>query len=852
MNTLIVSDIQSFFNFLNTNEKEIFTCTLMNCDSTRVLPGYGQWFVTVKEILRELPALHTAHGATLHTTLNQTNLQGRKIKDVTACRVLCVDLDRHVSVAELKDLIERYEIGMVVESSPDKYHLYWRCCPSLGLDVWKGVQLGLNHRFDGDTNLSQLNHNIRVPGVLRITKEEEEFIPSIKYLVPDSPALTYNDLLGVFPWLPEGMSEAQAARKETRKAIKGVRTVTSSGDSVNIANMRALEQSEGRNSTLYNVLFHFIKERADGFREFDNVGAEAQALNAQFVTPLDDEELMKVLQSAWDRGFDARTEKEAQEQASLALLTPETVCAAELPAGAPLHNGNGTHAHTGDSVTVETARSLFDYDYSDPLMRDNRYTEQGIAARAMQRFGGQIVRVGKSIYAFNETERVWKTQDSDSSPELYSFVHQCARDLIAEPGFRTLFCMQGPAQSALKTRQAQEKFLSIRILMQSIKVIKNLTSVKTLRPDEFDACPWLFYCQNGALDMRTGELRPVQASDYLMSQSSVVYDPTAEAPGWAKFISEIFENNADPQAMIDFMQEVFGYSISGSINEQVLFLHSGDGCNGKSKLLAALAAIAGDYSTYTDPDDLVRSKTGFVKSTERFGAKIEGKRVAIVDDIDVKTIWNETFVKMTTSPTIRARGEYERSRTITNRCVLHLGLNVAPTPDAENYGLLRRMCIIPYNVRFKPDAHVSNEIDKMIRDEAAGILRWAVEGYQRYLSHGGTVSYPLELTATAEEYKEDNFKLESVIDELFEAPSSEENGTWEWLSDLTVDVNTYLRQAGESIQVSPEELGRGLRRKQGFSIKKVRDPERRNAFRAVLVKLKFERPDRQHLASKML
>jgi phage/plasmid-associated DNA primase len=51
--------------------------------------------------------------------------------------------------------------------------------------------------------------------------------------------------------------------------------------------------------------------------------------------------------------------------------------------------------------------------------------------------------------------------------------------------------------------------------------------------------------------------------------------------------------NAD---LIQFLQTVAGYTISGDTSEQKMFILFGSGANGKSTFLNAIAHILGDYS----------------------------------------------------------------------------------------------------------------------------------------------------------------------------------------------------------------------------------------------------------------
>src|SRR6185312_12240810 len=53
--------------------------------------------------------------------------------------------------------------------------------------------------------------------------------------------------------------------------------------------------------------------------------------------------------------------------------------------------------------------------------------------------------------------------------------------------------------------------------------------------DVLDQDPWLAGVENGVLDLRTGEVRKPEATDWITKRMPVAYDPQAQAPLWLKF-----------------------------------------------------------------------------------------------------------------------------------------------------------------------------------------------------------------------------------------------------------------------------------------------------------------------------
>jgi putative DNA primase/helicase len=110
-------------------------------------------------------------------------------------------------------------------------------------------------------------------------------------------------------------------------------------------------------------------------------------------------------------------------------------------------------------------------------------------------------------------------------------------------------------------------------------------------PADFDADPFLFNCENGAIDLRTGIIRPHRKADLLTKLAPVRYDPIARSESWERFLEDVAGGDAE---LCEFLQRAAGYSLTGSVREEVLFFIHGPGGSGKSTFLEALKATLGD------------------------------------------------------------------------------------------------------------------------------------------------------------------------------------------------------------------------------------------------------------------
>ena len=110
--------------------------------------------------LREL----NAQGAGVFVCANATNGQGRTAADVTRVRALFIDLDG-APIDPVLRLPEDLQPHAVVESSPGRWHAYWRVI-GCRLERFTELQRALAARFGGDRSVCDLPRVMRLPGFL--------------------------------------------------------------------------------------------------------------------------------------------------------------------------------------------------------------------------------------------------------------------------------------------------------------------------------------------------------------------------------------------------------------------------------------------------------------------------------------------------------------------------------------------------------------------------------------------------------------------------------------------------------------------------------------------------------------
>jgi putative DNA primase/helicase len=104
--------------------------------------------------------------------------------------------------------------------------------------------------------------------------------------------------------------------------------------------------------------------------------------------------------------------------------------------------------------------------------------------------------------------------------------------------------------------------------------------------EQWDADPWLLNTPGGTVDLRRGELRPHRRADYCTKQTAVT--PRGDCPRWLAFLE--WATRGDPE-LVAFLRRMFGYCLTGSVEEHALFFNYGTGGNGKGTALNTVTGI---------------------------------------------------------------------------------------------------------------------------------------------------------------------------------------------------------------------------------------------------------------------
>jgi putative DNA primase/helicase len=253
---------------------------------------------------------------------------------------------------------------------------------------------------------------------------------------------------------------------------------------------------------------------------------------------------------------------------------------------------------------------------------------------------------------------------------------------------------------------------------------------------DFDNSPDLLNCQNGVLNLRTGQLMSHSSSWLFTYCLPVEYDPQADFTRWQTLLLEWV--GGDPQ-IADFVQMAVGYSLTGHTSEECLFYLYGPTRSGKGTFTETILTMLGkaplatevDFSTFTmdRSKDAQNFDLAPLKPC-RFVAASESSKYTSLNSARVKSAvgGNEIYCAFKHRDHFSYRPQFK----------IWLSSNFPVNADVDDDALWYKINVIEF-----PNSYTGRE-DKTLKDQLKqpqslqAVLTWAARGALRWYNQEGT------------------------------------------------------------------------------------------------------------------
>jgi len=307
-----------------------------------------------------------------------------------------------------------------------------------------------------------------------------------------------------------------------------------------------------------------------------------------------------------------------------------------------------------------------------------------------------------------------------------------------------------------------------------------------LKVEQLDTNQYFLGVANGVINLKSGEMLDDTKNDYLTKQAPAVYKRNAQCSRWLEFLNQAMSGN---QEMVDYLQRIVGYSLTGDTKEQVLFFLFGHGANGKSVFVNTIQDLLGDYALQTPVSTLMTRGKGSINNDV---ARMRGARFVATTETEEGSKFNESEIKLLTGgDTITCRFLRQEHFEYRPEFKIWISGNHKPVPG-DGHGIWRRLILIPFEV-IVDDKDQDKELQLKLREELSGILNWAIEGCLKWQDEG--LKTPHKILDAVAEYKSEMDRVYSWMQECCEP--NPRVGSETKASDLYYSYKCWAIENGE-------------------------------------------------------
>lgn len=249
-------------------------------------------------------------------------------------------------------------------------------------------------------------------------------------------------------------------------------------------------------------------------------------------------------------------------------------------------------------------------------------------------------------------------------------------------------------------------------------VLKEVSKkVKFISQDRLDVKGFPF--RNVTLDYTTNQIMEHSHNYYSTMNSDVIYDSNATCPVFIANMNIWFAN--DPQSQL-FVQEWFGYVLSGTFKANAFLLVYSEGGEGKSTLFNVLTQLVGNLNTTSAPLSNLNTQFGLEPFVDKKLNLATESNTQAFDTSKLKAITSGEKI------TVNRKNVPEMEMKLPIKLVYLL--NELPTLNDNTQGFTRRLIILPFLNKI-PVSKQDKDLSKKLNDEMSGILNWALAGLKR-------------------------------------------------------------------------------------------------------------------------
>lgn len=305
------------------------------------------------------------------------------------------------------------------------------------------------------------------------------------------------------------------------------------------------------------------------------------------------------------------------------------------------------------------------------------------------------------------------------------------------------------------------------------EVVKILTRVRTFKHAEnvwkmakcrlvdknfqikMNKAPNLLPLKNGKIiDLKTLEVKLRKKTEYFDFELPFEFIKDSKLTYATKFFNEIMNNDNE---IVNYLQIILGYCLSGETTMRSLFIFWGNGANGKSTLCDLLTNIMDKF--YMSADKKIFIKQESSSSHTSYLMPLLNARLAVLSETSEGEKLNERLLKaLTGNDSISGRELYGTQISFKPYAKYIMLTNYKPIFDVNSKAMTDRICYIPFKASFsynpKNGEFLRDDIfvEKLKTEYLNEVFIWLCIGANNNYKANGNIKIPKLLMDAKNDY----------------------------------------------------------------------------------------------------
>ena len=753
-------------------------------DDVPVIPIRG----TLAECWDQMVAWNeTGYG--IFCAINRSNGEGIKLRHFTCIRAHFVDLDDVVNSAYnlVHAKLWSPAPSFVVHTSKNKHHVYWPCEPYMDAQRFTNTQRRLIKLFNGDVHPIDVPRVMRLPGTVH--HKGEPYLCTC-HALPECGQRTTIDALET------ALADIQIRETSGKKDRVPLGTPELAAPSLQKL-MLALNSIDP-NDLSYGEWFEItLAFKQAGWSLTDPNTDELFDLWSEWCAQYEPTEKYPKGNDLGQNISKWRNIKETELGWKFLLSKTSPAVRGELLLGKSAAVG----VSVGDGATEEPILA------ADPFVNKEKITHYTVAMSYARQRQGYLLFDYETEEWLEWNKNIWKMVPS-----------QHIKGQVAD------YCYLVSDDGAYKQPQGHSFWSGVVSGVMCRPEI--LTQTKSFNSDR--------YLLNYAVEtknLQTGEAYPHDPKDRITKMTRVSPGPSNGT--WPAFVRDIFNNDEDT---VRCVQTMFGSTLSGGLEEEIIIFLSGTGRNGKGKFIETIKYVMGNYAGIMDSSIVTETKTDQHPTGM---TDFAGLRLAIANEADEGKFFNVSALKkLSGDEEITARRMAKDNFTFERTSKLVILGNDQPQLRSVNPAIKARMRIIPFMQSYvgREDPDLADKL----KADGPGVLQWLIDGHAMWLANNKRTPVSGAVKDATDEYFASQSTEDLWLEECAVLIPDDDRASYQCptASELYDNFRNWKRDRGESVR-GKTRFSNWLKKQSGVSI------ERSNGsrYRGIRLLTPFDHPN---------